>query len=58
MVHRSTKNDEDIQKLNKMSQSGKITPSERTRRREELLTNKILEQFYKKGEQIQDGRKS
>jgi len=48
--------DEDLIELNRKVREGEIMMSERTRLREELLINKVLERFYEKGERILDGR--
>lgn len=47
-----------LEELNKQSRSGKITPTERMKKREEIMIQCMLDEFYEKGMVIIDGRKS
>lgn len=46
-----------LEELNKQSRSGKITPTERMKKREEIMIQCMLDEFYEKGMVIIDGRK-
>lgn len=43
--------------LNKESRTGKITPAERALKREQIIVEQILKEFYQKGVVVVDGRK-
>ena len=48
--------EEELEDLNKLSRSGKITPVERSARREEIIIESILKEFYGEGVVAIDGR--
>lgn len=49
--------EEKLRELNNLSRSGKITPIERLLKREEILTEAIIKEFYSDGVEVLDGKK-
>lgn len=47
-----------LEELNKLSRSGKITPTERMRRREQIVIENMLDEFYGEGMVVLNGRKN
>lgn len=47
----------ELEELNKLSRSGKITPAERMQKREKILTELMIDEFYGGKVQMIDGRK-
>lgn len=49
--------EKELEELNKLSRSGKITPDERMKKREQLIVKVMQDEFYEKGVVIADGRR-
>lgn len=49
--------EKELMELNNLSRSGKITPVERLLKREEILIEAIIKDFYKDGVEVFDGKK-
>ena len=47
-----------LKELNELSRSGKITAAERNIKREEILIQQMIKEFYEEGIVIIDGRKN